>query len=262
MPGHIYPLSIDVPSLSVFTAPSRPRHRSVQVLLNEVHRDAGDVSRNTVAAYLLVPWVGAVVVALTALYRPLFRLLTKEDRVLEWGQVAVLLLATVGAARVAIALHRRRRLGLALPWAAFALGCGLIVGEELAWGQRLLGLETPERLSEVNQQGEITAHNIVGVQDLINGVFALAGCYGSVVALALRWRRHLTPGSPVDLLVPPLFLGSLFLIVFGYKTARFLALHEARFIVVKYGEYVEWCLALAFASFAWFTLQRLRQSLA
>jgi hypothetical protein len=33
-------------------------------------------------------------------------------------------------------------------------------GEEISWGQRIFGLETPEALKEVNKQKEITVHNI------------------------------------------------------------------------------------------------------
>jgi hypothetical protein len=80
-----------------------------------------------------------------------------------------------------------------------------------------------------------------------------------VVAGVLRWRARGAPSTTVRLLTPPLFLGSLFLIVAGYKAARLLFLHEARFIVVKYGEYVELCLAIGFLAFGWYTLRWLRE---
>ena len=57
--------------------------------------DAVGVASGTVRRFLLLPWLGAVLVASTALYRPLFRFFTKEDRVLEWAQFAVLVLAVV-----------------------------------------------------------------------------------------------------------------------------------------------------------------------
>jgi hypothetical protein len=198
-------------------------------------------------------------VAATALYRPVFRLLTKEDRILEWAQFATLIAAAVVIGKVAAHLRREGRLPLAVLWAAFAVGCVVIAGEEIAWGQRILGLETPPALDEVNHQGQITAHNIRGVQDAINLVFTAAGLYGSLVAGALRWRARGAPSTTVQLLTPPLFLGSLFLIVAGYKAARLLVLHEARFIVVKYGEYVELCMAVGFLAFGWYTLRWLRE---
>lgn len=33
-------------------------------------------------------------------------------------------------------------------------------GEEISWGQRLFGIETPDELKKVNVQGEITLHNL------------------------------------------------------------------------------------------------------
>jgi hypothetical protein len=230
-------------------------------LLAVVERDADTlgVDPGTVRRFLVVPWLGAAAVAATALWRPLFRLLTKEDRVLEWLQFAALVAAAVVIARVALHLRREGQVPFALVWGAFALGCVLIAGEEIAWGQRILGLETPEALDEVNHQGQITAHNIRGVQDAINLVFTAAGIYGSLVAGWLRWRARGAPSLPVRLLTPPMFLGSLFLIVAGYKAARLLVLHEARFIVVKYGEYVELCMAVGFLAFGWCTLRWLRE---
>ena len=225
----------------------------------DVDADTLGVAPGTVRRFLVLPWVGAALVASTALYRPLFRLLTKEDRILEWAQFGVLVLAAVTITKVALHLRREGRPSFALVWALFAAGCVVIAGEEIAWGQRILGLETPEALDEVNHQGQITAHNIRGVQDAINLVFTAAGLYGSVVAGLLRWRARGAPSTTVRLLTPPLFLGSLFLIVAGYKAARLLVLHEARFIVVKYGEYVELCMAVGFLAFGWYTLRWLRE---
>lgn len=48
------------------------------------------------------------------------------------------------------------------------LGLGLlfITGEEISWGQRILGLSSPEVIKVNNAQGETTIHNINGLQDL------------------------------------------------------------------------------------------------
>ncbi|MDP1624708.1 MAG: hypothetical protein Q8L64_02955 [bacterium] len=34
-------------------------------------------------------------------------------------------------------------------------------GEEISWGQRIFGLQTPDALAKINSQGEITVHNIL-----------------------------------------------------------------------------------------------------
>ena len=34
------------------------------------------------------------------------------------------------------------------------------LGEEISWGQRILNIETPEAIKEINAQGELTIHNL------------------------------------------------------------------------------------------------------
>ena len=229
-------------------------------LLAAVDEDAAllGVSPRTVRRFLVWPWFVAVAVAATALHRPVFRFLVREDSAFEWTQVVLMFLAVVLAAKVALRLYRAGKLPAAALWLAFAVGCFIIAGEEIAWGQRLLHLSPPEALNRVNHQKELTAHNIRGVQDTINLIFVCAGIYGTAVSAWFRLRAKRVPSAMVPLLTPPLFLGSLFMIVAGYKAARLLFFHEARYLVVKYGEFVELCLAVAFFAFAWYTLRRLR----
>jgi hypothetical protein len=236
------------------------REHRVTGLLASVDEDAAllDVPPRTVRRFLVLPWVAAALLAATALHRPLFRFLMREDSILEWAQVLLMAAAMVVAVRVALEVYREGNRLAALLWVAFAAGCFIIAGEEIAWGQRLLHLDTPVALDRVNHQGEITAHNIRGVQDTINLIFIGAGLYGTAAAAFFRLRPDRRPSEQVQLLTPPLFLGSLFLIVVGYKSARFLFFHEARYLVVKYGEFVELCLGVAFFAFAWYTLRRLR----
>ena len=43
---------------------------------------------------------------------------------------------------------------LALAYVVFAIGCFVVAGEEIAWGQRIIGYGTPESLREINEQEE------------------------------------------------------------------------------------------------------------
>jgi len=66
-----------------------------------------------------------------------------------------------------------RRLGWRGIWyGGFALLFFVIAGEEISWGQRILGIETPESFAAHNVQQEINLHNIEGI-------------HGSIRALAL-----------------------------------------------------------------------------
>ena len=42
----------------------------------------------------------------------------------------------------------------------FALGCFVLAGEELSWGQHFFGWETPEALAKINKQQETNLHNL------------------------------------------------------------------------------------------------------
>lgn len=55
--------------------------------------------------------------------------------------------------------RQRQRLAMILA-IAMVLLLGLMVGEELSWGQRIFGWGTPSFLAEINSQSEINLHNI------------------------------------------------------------------------------------------------------
>lgn len=55
--------------------------------------------------------------------------------------------------------RQRQRLAMILV-IAMVLLLGLMVGEELSWGQRIFGWGTPSFLAEINSQSEINLHNI------------------------------------------------------------------------------------------------------
>lgn len=49
----------------------------------------------------------------------------------------------------------------------FGLGCIYFLGEEISWGQHLIGWSTPESWMEINDQGETNLHNTSGWLDQI-----------------------------------------------------------------------------------------------
>ena len=85
----------------------------------------------------------------------------REDGLVESAGAALLLFAAIFLWAAATFSHRAKAGGLYTFWLAL-LGMVLFVGfgEEISWGQRLLGLQTPELLSDLNAQGEINIHNL------------------------------------------------------------------------------------------------------
>jgi hypothetical protein len=91
--------------------------------------------------------------------------LAREDGPYEW----VGALALLGASALLLGAFFRRREGNDLllfrtPRNVLLLGLGLLFfvgfGEEISWGQRVLGVHSPAVFSEHNRQGEINIHNL------------------------------------------------------------------------------------------------------
>lgn len=92
----------------------------------------------------------------------IYRRLQREDGWCEYAGCFFLLLT--GLYLAAAAWRQARRRGPQRRWAAFLIVGSLLflwaAGEEISWGQRLLGLETPPVLAELNEQGELNLHNV------------------------------------------------------------------------------------------------------
>lgn len=84
-----------------------------------------------------------------------------EDGFIEWCTVIILFSTMIVCLKRYWRLRgKRSRLfqGVTLLLAFF---CLFGAGEEISWGQRIFGLETPEYLKERNAQGELGLHNLV-----------------------------------------------------------------------------------------------------
>lgn len=100
-----------------------------------------------------------------------------------------------------------------LAWAAFALLC---FGEEISWGQRILGIETPDAVKAINHQQEISLHNLYafasggGTYRYLSIFAVLTGLVFPLMALTawgLRlFRRFSFPVAPLAL--APVFIGA------------------------------------------------------
>jgi hypothetical protein len=146
----------------------------------------------------------------------------EEDNVAENLQFVFLLIATWATASVARARWRRGEPLLGLAFVVVALGAFFVAGEEISWGQRLLGIATPEAVSEVNIQHELTLHNTY----LLTPVFSFAQLFiGFLPALAAltpwqrllptrwdAWRRAVVPGPA---------LASWFLLIGAWRLYRY-----------------------------------------
>ena len=107
----------------------------------------------------------------------------QEDRAIEWLTVFVFAAAGVIVLRRAI-VARRAFDGLVGLFLLF------VAGEEMSWGQRLLGLTPPSYFLEHNTQQEMNLHNFADVFGSPKDpfVYVLAG-YAVLLPVAARVRR-------------------------------------------------------------------------
>jgi hypothetical protein len=215
-----------------------------------------------------VPILGSLAISATVLYPGLFQKVIEEDRLVEWLQFGLLLVASLLFAMVSVRLIRDGRTGRGVLYLLLAFGVFFVAGEEISWGQRILGLDTPENLAALNSQQEISVHNIYSLHAAFIYAVMLGAAYGSIaplISLVLPEGRYSTPGR---LLLPPLCLVPAFLVPFGYRLWRLIFRPDVysspgyrSYVITKFSEIGELCFYFALLVFAWLTLRRLRQEL-
>ncbi|MDQ4088580.1 MAG: hypothetical protein M3177_11325 [Pseudomonadota bacterium] len=91
-----------------------------------------------------------------------FHAQAQEDRLLEWLSAALLLLGCGSLALAFLALHRApdRHVYALAALAGLSLLLLVMAMEEISWGQRVLGFQTPEAIAAANWQGEFNFHNL------------------------------------------------------------------------------------------------------
>jgi hypothetical protein len=139
-----------------------------------------------------VPLVGAAAVALASRDEGLYRLLVKEDAILEWGQVLAYCAVVVIAAATLRGHWRQGDVSAAVVIAGLALVSLLAIGEELSWGQRIVGFATPD-IAAGNRQGELTLHNDASLEEPARLALLLGAVYG--MSAPLVTRRRTSPSS-------------------------------------------------------------------
>ena len=187
-------------------------------------------------ANLLIAAPAALAWWLDARHADLYYKLVQEDHWLEWATVWAFLLAAGAAAWAAHHQWWRHR---RVPWFLLGLGlfCFFVAGEEISWGQRLLGFTPPEYFLTDNFQQELNVHNIVA-SDLRQLAFQLIVLgYGVALPLAAAIPATGRLLSKLAVVAPPQALMPAFA-----ATAAFYAAYPLEYA----GEWAELMLGLAF----------------
>lgn len=83
-----------------------------------------------------------------------------------------------------------------LGWVLLAtLGCLFIAGEEISWGQRIIGWATPEGWADINTHKETNLHNLSGLLNNLPKTLLEYGIYAGVLGIPLlkRLKKSLVP---------------------------------------------------------------------
>ena len=158
-----------------------------------------------------------------------FLFLMKEDGPFEWAAATLLFLSAImffilffkktSFKKTADAEYfdtRKKRTFFFLLGLFFVI----LVGEEISWGQRILGIETPEKIAERNMQNELNLHNL--------DIFHLnTNKGGDEIINKTGIKAYLTAKK----LFVYIFLGFLFLLPLGVKYISFIRDLAKRFYV-------------------------------
>lgn len=88
-----------------------------------------------------------------------FEVWSREDGFVEWSTCLALLSASLFA--LFVCLRRARGRPAVLTWALIAAACFFGSMEEISWGQRIFGIESPGWFKVHNAQQETNIHNLV-----------------------------------------------------------------------------------------------------
>ena len=120
--------------------------------------------------------------------------LIAEDGPVEYAS-ALLWLSAAAVTVTSLAMLRRRRVAIGkLAWLVYAAALVFLVvsgGEEISWGQRLIGFQPPDELLEINKQGESNIHNIGSISVFSNTFFLLTIVVFLVVPQVQRNHQRL-----------------------------------------------------------------------
>ncbi len=213
------------------------------------------ISPHTATFAFVLPFVGGAVLVLVGLLdRGLIRSILDEDSVIEWGTSLTILVTSVLAVVVGRSLWHDGLRGQAVAYWVLAVLTLLAAGEEISWGQRVLGVETPDSVRDVNRQDELNLHNLDFVYPVYVAGMLGFGLYGSLGSWLVYRRKSV--GSPKWYLVmPPLFLGGAFLQLAAYRVVRYGGATGN-----NYGEWCELCVAAAIAAWVALNARRLRSN--
>ncbi len=140
--------------------------------------------------------------------------LVKEDNFIENSQFFALLFSSLLSFYFSFKMFKKSKLFFVLYLLA-SLGLFFVSGDEISWGQRLLGISSPDYFTAENVQREINIHNLSIFDSLIGYAYITVGLYGAFSWVMFKY----TPlkNKLIEKISPPNFLFFFFFSGFFYN---------------------------------------------
>ena len=167
--------------------------------------------------FLSITVIPLLLVVFAVIYKIDWRVylqLLLEDSVVEWLTFVFLFLSGLLSLFIAIQIRKRTH---RYHWffIAFSLFCILAALEEISWGQRIFGMESPEFFLRNSDVGEINVHNVIKTWYRVK-VKYVAGwslfLYGTCLPMLALNHRIRSLFERIRLVVPPPVLAFSFFI--------------------------------------------------
>lgn len=191
--------------------------------------------------------------------------IVQEDSVVENMQAVIYLASFIISLFVTIKFLRSKMTSHCVLYGILTLGLLFIMNEEVSWGQRIWGIQTPDFFEQYNFQKEISLHNLKPIQKKIQGICILVGAYGAFAWIVVSLLFSSTKTNCTNILnfaVPSWFISSYFFFYFFINVLfKYYPPYPGSFLVWKDQEPMELLLSLGFLSFVATNYFRLRQCL-
>ncbi len=112
------------------------------------------------ATFLSVPVLFLVFFLIRLWHFDFFKNMVLEDHFVENTQFFVVLVSGFISFLIAKNFYHKKNRFLSICYLLFGIGLFFVAGDEISWGQRILGFQTPLDIKVNNPQGEFTVHNL------------------------------------------------------------------------------------------------------
>ena len=153
------------------------------------------------------------IVALKVANKSVYWRLIMEDGPIEYLTSLVYFFSFLVSLSIALQFHRQKQQLYSILYLFLSIGFLFICLEEISWGQRIFGVQSPDFFKAHNRQNEINLHNFAR-GDFLHGSYILVGAYGAFAFLLIPKKITMQFNRIIDLFVPKWYLILYFLPIF------------------------------------------------